>query len=179
MTAAYCTVSHQYIAPDLVTAAHCTVSYQHIAPDRTTHSVEPTDSSPLASNTVNSPVYATTSSVEPTDISPIAYDTVSIPASATLKPLTHADVRSPTICTVPSDAFTSAVASGNEQVAMDMLLSGERANVNAHDSKGRTCLHWAGNYGMTRLAELLLCRADIHVDVLDDNGDTERFWRRR
>ena len=25
---------------------------------------------------------------------------------------------------------------------------------------------------MTRLAELLLCRADIHIDVLDDNGDT-------
>ena len=65
-----------------------------------------------------------------------------------------------------------AAASGNEQVAMDMLLSDERANVNAHDNKGRTCLHWAGNYSMTHLAELLLGRADIHIDVLDDNGDT-------
>ena len=71
---------------------------------------------------------------------------------------------------MPSDTFTSAAASGNEQVAMDMLFSDERAN--AHDNKGRTCLHWAENYGMTRLAELLLCRTDIHVDVLDDNGDT-------
>ena len=25
---------------------------------------------------------------------------------------------------------------------------------------------------MTRLAELLLCRADIHIEVSDDNGDT-------
>ena len=25
---------------------------------------------------------------------------------------------------------------------------------------------------MTRLAELLLCRADSYIDVLDDNGDT-------
>ena len=64
VTAIHRTVSYQYIAPGLVTAAHCTVSYQHIALDRTTHSVEPTD------------------------ISPIAYDTVSSPASATLKPLT-------------------------------------------------------------------------------------------
>ena len=72
---------------------------------------------------------------------------------------------------MPSDAFTSAATSGNTQVAIDMLLSDERASVNAHDNKGRTCLHWAGNYGMTRLAELLLCWADIHIDVLDDNGD--------
>ena len=55
---------------------------------------------------------------------------------------------------------------------MDMLLSDERANVNAHENKGRTCLHWAENYGMTRFVELLLCQADIHIDVLDDNGDT-------
>ena len=48
--------------------------------------------------------------------------------------------------------------------AMDMMLSDERANVNAHDIKGRTCLHWTGTYGMTRLAELLLCRADSHID---------------
>ena len=75
------------------------------------------------------------------------------------------------ICTVPSNAFTSAAASGNKQVAMDMLLSDERANVNAHDNKGWTCLHWTGNCGMTRLAELLLCRADSHIDVLDDNGN--------
>ena len=172
VTPAYCTVSHPYFAPDLVTAAHCTVSYQHIAPDRTTHIVEPMDISPLALNTVNSPVHATTSSVEPTDISPIAYDTVSSPASATLKSLTPPDVRSPTISNVPSDAFTSAAASGNEQVAMDMLLSDERANINTHDNKGRRYLHWTGNYGMTRLAELLLCRADIYIDVFDDNGDT-------
>ena len=71
-----------------------------------------------------------------------------------------------------SDAFTSAAASGNKQVAMDMLLSDDRANVNAHEYNGRTCLHWTENYGMTRLAEVLLCRADIHIDVLDDNGDT-------
>ena len=108
------------------------------------------DISPLALNTVNRPVHATISSVEPTDISPIAYDTVSSPACATLKPLTPPDVRSPTICTVPSNAFTSVAASGNEQVAMDMLLSDERANVNAHDNKGRTRVHWTGNYGMTR-----------------------------
>ena len=57
-------------------------------------------------------------------------------------------------------------------VGMDMLLSDERANVNAHDNKGRVCLHWTGNCGMMRLAELLLCRADSHIDVLDDNGDT-------
>ena len=175
VTAVHCTVSHQYIAPNLVTVADCTVSYQHIAPDRTTHSVEPTDISPLALNTVNSPVHAITSSVEATDISPIAYDTVSSPANAPLKLLTPPDVRAPTylpICTVPSDAFTSAAASGNKQVAMDMLLSDERANVNEHDNKGRICLHWTGNCGMTRLAELLLCRADSHIDVLDDNGDT-------
>ena len=125
VTAVHYTVSHQYIAPNLVTVAHCTVSYQHIAPDRTTHSVEPTDISPLALNTVNSPVHATTSSVEATDISPIAYDTVSSPANAPLKLLTPPDVRAPTylpICTVPSDAFTSAAASGNKQVAMDTLL---------------------------------------------------------
>ena len=73
---------------------------------------------------------------------------------------------------MPSDAFTSAAASGNEQVAMDMLLSDERAKVNAHDNKGRICLHWAWKYGMTRLAELLLCRTDIHIDIIDDNGDT-------
>ena len=175
VTAVHCTVSDQYIAPNLVTVAHCTVSYQHIAPDRTTHSVEPTDISPLALNTVNSPVHATTSSVEATDISPIAYDTVSSPANAPLKLLTPPDVRAPTylpICTVPSDAFTSAAASGNKQVAMDMLLSDERANFNAHDSKGRIRLHWTGNCGMTRLAELLLGRADSHIDVLDDKGDT-------
>ena len=76
--------------------AHCTVSYQHSAPDRTTHSVKPADSSPIAHGTVNSPVHATISSVEPKDISPIAYDTVSSPASATLKPLTPPDVRAPT-----------------------------------------------------------------------------------
>ena len=75
------------------------------------------------------------------------------------------------ICAVPSDAFRSAAASGNKQIAMDMLLSGERANVNAHAHKGRTCLHWAGYYGMTRLAELLLCRSYSHIDVLN-NGDT-------
>ena len=198
VTAVHCTVSHQYIAPNLVTVAHCTVSYQHIAPDRTTHSVEPTDISPLALNTVNSPVHATTSSVKATDISPlalntinspihattssveamdispIAYDTVSSPANAPLKLLTPPDVRAPTylpICTVPSDAFTSAAASGNKQVAMDMLLSDERANVNAHDNKGRICLHWTGNCGMTRLAELLLCRADSHIEVLDDEDE--------
>ena len=116
VTAVHCTESHQYNSPNLVTVAHCTVSYQHIAPDRITHSVEPTDISPLASNTVNSPVHAITSSVEATDISPIAYDTVSSPARATLKLLTPPDVRAPTylpICTVPSDAFTSAAASGN------------------------------------------------------------------
>ena len=223
VTAVHCTVSHQYIAPSLVTVAHCTVSYQHIAPDRTTHSVEPTDISPLALNTVNSPVHATTSSVEATDtsplalntvnspvhattssveatdisplalntvnspihatassveatdISPIAYDTVSSPANAPLKLLTPPDVRAPThlpMCTVPSDAFISAAASGNKQVAMDMLFSDDRANVNAHDNKGRICLHWTMNCGMMRLAELLLCRADSHIDVLDDNGDT-------
>ena len=94
VTAVHCTVSHQYIALELVTAAHCTVSYQHIASDKTTHSVEPMDTSPLALNTVNHPVHATTSSVEPTDISPIAYDTVSSPASATLRPLT------PPICSI-------------------------------------------------------------------------------
>ena len=168
VTAVHCTVSHQYIAPNLVTVAHCTVSYQHIAPDRTTHSVEPTDISPLALNTVNSPFHATTSSVEATDISPIAYDTVSSPANAPLKLLTPPDVRAPTylpICTVPSDAFTLAAASGNKQVAMDVLLSDERANVNAHDNKGRICLRWTGNCGMTRLAELLLYRADSHIDV--------------
>ena len=175
VTAVHCTVSHQYIAPNLVTVAHCTVSYMHIAPDRTTHSVEPTDISPLALNTVNSPVHAITSTVEATDINPIAYDTVSSPANAPLKLLTPPDVRAPTylpICTVSSDAFTSAAASGNEQVAMDMLLSDERANVTAQDNKGLTCLHWAGNCGMTRLAELLLGRADSHIDVLDDSGDT-------
>ena len=147
-----------------MTAAHCTVSYQHIAPHRTTHSIEPTDISPLALNTINSPVHATTSSVELTDIRPIAYDTVSSPASATLKPLTPQDVQSPTISNVPSDAFTSAAASGNEQVAMDTMSAPTLMHM--------TCLHRAGNCGMTRLAELLLCRADIHIDVLDDNGDT-------
>jgi hypothetical protein len=50
----------------------------YTAPDRTTHSVEPTDISPLALNTVNLPVHATTPSVEPRDISPIAYDTVEV-----------------------------------------------------------------------------------------------------
>jgi hypothetical protein len=50
----------------------------YTAPDRTTHSVEPTDISPLALNTVNLPVHATTPSVEPRDISPIAYDTVDV-----------------------------------------------------------------------------------------------------
>ena len=92
VTATHCTVSHQYIAPNLVTVAHCTVSHQHIAPDRTTHSVEPTDISPLTLNTVDSPVHATTSSVEATDISPIAYDIVSSPANAPLKLLTPPDV---------------------------------------------------------------------------------------
>ena len=40
---------------------------------------------------------------------------------------------------------------------MDMLLSDDRVNVNMRDKMGRPCLHWAGNYGMSRLAELLLC----------------------
>ena len=85
-------------------------------------------------------------------VEPSAYDTISSPASATLKPLTPSDVRATTISTVPSDALISAAASGNEQVAMAMLLSDERANVKAHNNKCRTCLHWAGNSCMTYLA---------------------------
>ena len=80
-----------------------------------------------------------------------------------MKPLPPPAVRAPAISTVSRDAFTSPAASGNEQIAIYMLLSHERANVNAYDNKGRTYLHWAKNYGMTRLAELLLCMADIHI----------------
>ena len=56
---------------------------------------------------------------------------------------------------------------------MDMLLSNNRVNVNMRDKMRRICLHWAGNYGMARLAELLLYRTNIHMDIVDDNGDTE------
>ena len=97
---------------------------QHITPDRTTHSVEPTDISPLASNTVNSPVHATTSSVEPTDTSPIAYDARSKwPIQCDAETTNTPAVRAPTISsTVPGDSFTSAAASGNDHVAMDMCF---------------------------------------------------------
>ena len=127
-------------------------------------SVRPADSSPHASDAVTNP-----SSVGPADSSPHASDAESSPAIAKLMPVTTRSVR---VSAVSNNAFISAASSSNEQVVMDMLLSNNRVNVNMRDKMRRICLHWAGNYGMARLAELLLYRTNTHMDILDDNGDT-------
>ena len=180
-----CIASNQHFAHDLVIAAHCTVSHQYIAPFHTStlhrtelhmHSVEPTanETSPLASNTVNSPVRATASSVEPTDNSHIAYDIVTSPVSVTLTPLTPPDVRG------LSEELISAAASGNENLQWICCFPVSALTLVRMTTRVVHVYTVVWNNSMTRLAELLLCRADIHIKLYVTTTATPQLsWRRR
>ena len=68
-------------------------------------------------------------------------------------------------------AVIAAAAAAHERFATE-LLSDARADASARGDVRRTCLHWAGQRGMARLATSLLRRSDVDRDAADAHGDT-------
>ena len=86
-------------------------------------------------------------------------------------PLLAAGVPVDSLDSAGKSALISAADANHERFALE-LLSVSCADVNVRGDAGRTCFHWAGYHGMTRLASALLHRRGTDKELHDEHGDT-------
>jgi len=74
------------------------------------------------------------------------------------------------------EAFINAIFE-KDRVTVEALVQDPQIDVNAKlGSYGKTVLHYACQYGWTRVVELLLARPDIQVNIQDEDGNTPLMY---
>nr|XP_036585321.1 NACHT and ankyrin domain protein [Colletotrichum truncatum]KAF6795218.1 NACHT and ankyrin domain protein [Colletotrichum truncatum] len=63
----------------------------------------------------------------------------------------------------------------DDKVAVEILLSSKRVNLELQDCAGYTCLRWAAKYGQVDMVNMLL-KAKAEVDAHDEHGYTALRW---